>query len=599
MIPASYLSVPSLELDGDHKETTVSVKWTHPSNYGSAANQSRRYRVTLSGEPNRTVTENRITYTGRRPGTPYNITVYTSVIRDPQYNTDRRTENTNPPSVTVRTKPAQPGKLLLGKLPGPDVTVQFYTSDGNVDTYTVNITNKVTGVFNSSTDVNITGNVASVQFRGLTPGVYYDVTIKATSGGIDSEIRTGVFRVATKPAGEVSGLTIDTQGSRWVRVTWSKPSDPNGDIMGYTVKMETGGQCAVGVAVICSNCSFHDSEAPDVSSCTENSTVEKMSSELETAGLLQVNVTGLKPYVSYTVKVAAYNEEGEGNNSSTPVETDQEAAANLKSLILSPVRIGELDISWTPDEVQRGRTNYTVYWERQTSLTSSVYTFVNSTVINGFENTQHVIRDLLSYWNYRVTVSSSTDAGPSPDNTTKTGRTMISSVPVNSNVTDRSEPSVTTVQLPAGVGEEPEGEARLSGDGNECNQQSGIVHNVTGTAERNYTFFVFAKTDGYNGSVRNGTFSTQAKLKKAETKVPTEDTITVDLCTCLVDDGQGEITFAALIVCRKLAEEDCSTSSTGLDVDSYLDLPTWKQFSEGKTGKYRTTPDDFHRSPLL
>lgn len=46
-------------------------------------------------------------------------------------------------------------------------------------------------------------------------------------------------------------------GSRWAYVKWRRPTNPNGEILGYTVTVArfNNSTCVSGVAVVCSNCS--------------------------------------------------------------------------------------------------------------------------------------------------------------------------------------------------------------------------------------------------------------------------------------------------------------------------------------------------------
>lgn len=85
-------------------------------------------------------------------------------------------------------EPAKPGALKGTVYAGPNGTLTFAQSDGRVDFYSVNILNYGT--------VNTSNSLSEVMFFGLIPGRYYNVSIVAFSGGIESEMQVGYFRVA-------------------------------------------------------------------------------------------------------------------------------------------------------------------------------------------------------------------------------------------------------------------------------------------------------------------------------------------------------------------------------------------------------------------
>ena len=97
------------------------------------------------------------------------------------------------------SEPARPGDLSADVYQGPNVTIRFTRSDGSVDNYSVNITQRDNSSFTKQKDVSGTGEGdMEVTFYGLTPYKVYDVEIQAQSGNVYSDIRQDSFRVSAE-----------------------------------------------------------------------------------------------------------------------------------------------------------------------------------------------------------------------------------------------------------------------------------------------------------------------------------------------------------------------------------------------------------------
>ena len=77
--------------------------------------------------------------------------------------------------VSVFPEPAAPGKLTTNRLSGPDVKLQFYSSAGHVDKYTVTILPSQMQNITAPVD----NQIQTVTFPGLTLGDFYNVSIVA------------------------------------------------------------------------------------------------------------------------------------------------------------------------------------------------------------------------------------------------------------------------------------------------------------------------------------------------------------------------------------------------------------------------------------
>ncbi|KAL8563580.1 hypothetical protein ACOMHN_019318 [Nucella lapillus] len=370
------LKATGLQMAGsDHQETSINVTWKRPQ-----TSDQVQYQATLTSVQNSSFGQiGTHTFHGLTQGTQYMVSVTARTLRNPNCTTADLYATVASDSVNVYTKPAQPGHLLDTTLPGPNVTVTFTPSAGNVSTYSVTVTSK-----QGRSPKTVNSSQPSVVIVGLVAGQYYNVTIVAISYNISSVQRTDSFRVQAKPAGVVTSPSLKEKKSRWAQLTWTKPDKPNGVISGYTVKLQTADMsCFSGVVVRCSDCTYNSSEVtPNTSSCTHSAQQTLTGTQMANSTfVVEVNVTQLMPHVHYKVEVAPFNEAGAGvRNITLQVTTDPEAAASLVSLGVSAGPRGQLAVNWTAGE-RRGETNYTVSWEEQASLGSDTYTPVDSVVL--------------------------------------------------------------------------------------------------------------------------------------------------------------------------------------------------------------------------
>ncbi|XP_070182972.1 uncharacterized protein [Littorina saxatilis] len=283
--------------------------------------------------------------------------------------------------------------------------------------------------------------------------------------------------------------------------------------------------------------------------------------------------------------------------------TLSEAAANLKNLDITAPSKGVLSISLKPGE-RRGKTTYIITLEEEGSIDRGDYKFLNVTVLEGYENTSTDIDNLLSYWNYRVTVATKTTIGFSPDNTTEYKRTresepgQVQTLQLTPDENDASK-LVLKFECPkekerngnivkfiynssAGESEfttprEPKGD--LTWD-NDCVFNRDLVV----SAQTEYTIKVYAVTEGnLNGSISTQKVNISATppllketleeplLKEKEGSSPSMHTVELEVCPCVVNTDQGIITLAGIAVCVP-PENDKTHCDPG--------LKTWKQLCD-------------------
>ncbi|XP_076466171.1 uncharacterized protein LOC143297638 [Babylonia areolata] len=620
----TQLTATQLKMSGTHQETSISVTWTLPQ-------ISAEYQATLNNSQKSDYGDiSMYTFTGLTQGTAFTFSVTSRKERNPGHNTTApKYATVVSGAVLVYTRPAQPGPLLSDRLPGPNVTLTFTASMGHVDSYSVTATPQKP----LHTAVIVNSSMNSVVIPGLVAGEYYNVSITAISNNIDSAVRTDTFRVNAKPVGQVSNLTQKAQGSRWTELKWNRPVNPNGVISGYTVRvvLESDQQsCISGVAVNCSDCVYNSTEVtPDTSTCTHSTVKTLTKADLGNESfVVEVNVTQLKPYVQYQVEAMAYNEEGAGYPDSLTFLTDSEAADNLEAMEVSAPAIGQLLVSWRPGE-KRGETNYTVTWEEQDSLLSQNYTQHGSHLLQGYDARYYTIQGLLSYWNYRVTVTTVTPVGPAPVPNTVTNRTLESKPGQVQNLSlTQSDDDATKITMTiicptererngrlvefrynstvtdteaGGVPQRPEGSVKVSGN---CGTLTKVL---PVTAQTSYNVSVYAVTEsGLKGEDSASTITIQARpptvikkptsdLMSEEMKTETSVTVTVQRDQ-IFSDEQGRLEIAGMLVCQKRGPQSCQRGpdKTSDDFKNPSKTPTWGRNRKSQDSVYyRATPDNF------
>ncbi|XP_076467309.1 uncharacterized protein LOC143298338 isoform X2 [Babylonia areolata] len=619
------LTATQLKMLGTHQETSINVTWTLPE-------ISAEYQATLNNSQKSDYGDmSMYTFTGLTQGKDFTFFVTSRKERNPGHNTTAPEYATVVSgAVLVYTRPAQPGPLLSNTLPGPNVTLTFTASAGHVDSYSVTATPQKP----LHTAVTVNSSMNSVVIPGLVAGEYYNVSITAISNNIDSAVRTDTFRVKSQPADPVSNLTQKAQSSRWTELKWNRPVNPNGVISGYTVRvvLESDQQsCISGVAVNCSDCVYNSTEViPDTSTCTHSTVKTLTKAELnDESFVVEVNVTQLKPYVQYQVEAMAYNEEGAGHPDSLTFLTDSEAADDLVAMEVSAPAIGQLLVSWRPGE-ERGETNYTVTWEEQDSLLSQSYTQHGSHLLQGYDARNYTIQGLLSYWNYRVTVTTVTTVGPAPVPTTVTNRTLESKPGQVQNLSlTQSDDDATKITMTiicpterernghlvefrynstvtyteaGGVPQRPEGSVKVSGN---CGTLTKVL---PVTAQTSYNVSVYAVTEsGLKGEDSASTITIQARpptvikkptsdlMSEKEEKSETSVTVTVQRDQ-IFSDEQGRLEIAGMLVCQKRGPQSCQRGpdKTSDDFKNPSKTPTWGRNRKSQDSVYyRATPDNF------
>ncbi|XP_056908618.1 receptor-type tyrosine-protein phosphatase beta-like [Takifugu flavidus] len=158
-----------------------------------------------------------------QPGTMYTITVVTEAVG-----------LQSSASIQAVTVPAVVSSLRLDHN-GSSHSLQasWLPAEGGVDTYLLTLS----APGSPAQERRLTPNTTQVVFRGLTPGLRYELRLRTTAGGLSSETRAS-GRTVPRP---VSGLSMTSDG-KMLKISWAPPS---GYWESYNVLLNNGSDVLV------------------------------------------------------------------------------------------------------------------------------------------------------------------------------------------------------------------------------------------------------------------------------------------------------------------------------------------------------------------
>ncbi|GAB6031907.1 hypothetical protein CHUAL_010299 [Chamberlinius hualienensis] len=203
------------------------------------------------------------------------------------------------------------------------------------------------------------------------------VTAPTTSSFIDVEQNADVSNRLQDTPSPPLGLTAVIVSTRFVTLAWQPPTQPNGDILAYSVYFRPN-------------------------SLLRERVVNTTRSRLE-----EVNIRGLRSGTTYYFRVLAYNKNGPGESSEDiEVTTNPEihvpnAPQNIQAIATSPTSI---EVSWTPPDPNNGPIDHykLYYMEVGTSEEHEVET----------NSSPYIFWGLNKYAEYNIWVSAVNQNGP-------------------------------------------------------------------------------------------------------------------------------------------------------------------------------------------
>ncbi|XP_021372257.1 tyrosine-protein phosphatase 10D-like isoform X2 [Mizuhopecten yessoensis] len=301
----------------------------------------------------------------------------------------------------------------------PDVPKKYGCSTTN-DSITVTLNSPTPGKVDNyiaSEDCSSSGDIISpgvtvsgqnVTIGGLSPGITCNLTVIAVFGGHNSS--AAVFSglgIDEGPPGQVGDLAAQTLSATAISLTWKKPTEPNGDIIQYSVYVTDPVETCAQLLLTVDSTASQDNETCNA---TRKDTFIKVQSDFN------VTINDLLAYTRYTFSVYAYTEAGKGLESSQVSNTSESKPYKITNLTQTRITSSTITISFKEPEPSTGPiTTYEVqyvYTERCNNGSSTGKDIThNTTCTPSSGRTVCSIENLYPYWDYSISVRAYTSIG--------------------------------------------------------------------------------------------------------------------------------------------------------------------------------------------
>ncbi|XP_067673887.1 phosphatidylinositol phosphatase PTPRQ-like [Haliotis asinina] len=329
---------------------------------------------------------------------------------------------------TVRTKESAPGKVTRFRIhqdPGnytsaevifscPNETerhgvIRYYKLSYEAKrTYTINVTEH-------PQEQNITAqsepNCNYSLMLPVTPQVKYMFTVQAfnTYGGVNS---SKSYTTHTGESGPVDSLDVLDTTAHSIRIQWTKPSLPNGNILGYLIKVTSDGKPDLVINVTCEQIELKKKHSCKTVDNTEDNTSIVVVNH-DGNGQYDFNITALQSYTDYTIVISCVSINGRGEETKTTVQTNMTVPSPPKDFWASVNSSSSVTLFWTHADHQDGPTTYYITVWEAANLHSDMFGENKIVSVSGFYNTSVVVGDLRSYWKYNCSITAATPCGNS------------------------------------------------------------------------------------------------------------------------------------------------------------------------------------------
>ncbi|XP_071112546.1 tyrosine-protein phosphatase 10D-like [Haliotis cracherodii] len=573
------------------------------------------YEVSVTGDDTRiNITvgrDNRTTpITGLIPGRQYNVSVKTKIT----YLQGRDEETT---AVSAQPKVTTPDTVGgLGDktdLTAPNITIDFLNADGDVQYYLVQLQGITDGDYLQTR--NITSLVTITTFNEVVSYHQYNLTITTHSNQQSSIPYTSPIRVRASQADSVEDLNLAALTSRSVSVSWKRPVKTNGDLSEYRLDVSNR-TCKQLIVFNCTECKRNTSV--EASGNCENTTVVLISeSDINNdAHVVNYTIKGLLPDTTYVVKVAAYNQEGRGINSTISETTDEEAASEPTAFTAKSKTSDSITLTWAPPEPRPGATHYNISVYEKNENTN-VYDYIDTKGITGYDHNMSTMNNLSSAWEYEFFIHAFTQKGGSgnvssgvvlteesaPTEAVHYNVTSILNVynriklswecPEKKDGRNGIIKSSTLIYFPNQTSPNtPKSGNETYDNTNDCRWEK----EVEVTPHFSYSFTVFLQNSfpGAQSTINYYIPAGPPDISDDSVNAPTASdsptSVMLNICgKCLRDDKNGKVTETGLLVC---VNPPCDAARKRRS--SYDDYTNWHISKNGGfKEQYRTTSDDW------
>ncbi|XP_048240495.1 receptor-type tyrosine-protein phosphatase F-like isoform X5 [Haliotis rufescens] len=214
------------------------------------------------------------------------------------------------------------------------------------------------------------------------------------------------YTTLTGESGPVASLVVLNTTAYSITIQWTKPSLPNGNILGYLINVTSGDKPDRVINVTCDQSTEdrkHECKAVDTTN-TSSAAVFNQDGNKQ----YDYNITALESYTNYTIVISCVNINGTGEERNTYVQTNMTVPSPPKELQAFVNRSSSVTLFWTPADHQDGPTTYYITVGEENSLNSLTFQEIECVTVTGFHNTSVLIEGLRSYWIYNFSITAAT-----------------------------------------------------------------------------------------------------------------------------------------------------------------------------------------------
>ncbi|XP_071114657.1 receptor-type tyrosine-protein phosphatase eta-like [Haliotis cracherodii] len=244
----------------------------------------------------------------------------------------------------------------------------------------------------------------------VTAQVDYMFSVQAFNND-NGTISVKDYTTLTGESGPVASLDVLKTTAHSITIQWTKPSRPNGNILGYLITVTSDNKRDQVIHVTCDQPKVggeHVCKAVDTSNTSSVAVVNHDGNKQ-----YDYNITALKSYTDYTIVISCVNINGTGEEKKTSVQTNITVPSPPKKLRAFVNSSSSVTLIWSPAVHQDGPTTYYIRVGEETQLNLDSFEEKEIVTVTGFHNTSVLVEGLRSYWNYNFSITAATPVGNS------------------------------------------------------------------------------------------------------------------------------------------------------------------------------------------
>ncbi|XP_062583571.1 receptor-type tyrosine-protein phosphatase delta-like [Saccostrea cucullata] len=596
-----------LHSESSFAHNNLTLKWTSPSKTFVTS-----YDVMIDGESQSTGNNNpwlHFTMKSLTPGKYYVVSIVTiSGTSNEPTGEKRSTAYTE----TIRITPTKPGPPTNIKCPQSPMDTSLIISwtapsnpNGQIVMYQISV--------NPGNIIKTVDNSSTYNVMELNPEQQYSFIVWTINDADEAIRRSDASQpVICKTLAGVStpptNLTVHEVQSRDFRISFGSPKNVSGLLSGYKIVIFKGLICVKQILL---------SGTDDCPQCVQtNGCPPSENSTIDLSQPVIYNISGLDPYTSYLVRVAAINGQGEGYPYNVTVKTEEEVPEKPGQITASNIQAKTLTLSWNVAGPSPGNTTYIIEVYEGTDDTGTNFILKQpKRYTYGFQQKSLSIIELEEYWPYKFKVIAATVKGTSESDVSDIVRTkqaapgQVENLTVNIKEGNYREAyaywNIPSLRNRNGVLENyhftitNQGTENLTGTIPVSLSIQRVEQNFTVVPEETYTVTVYVtNNESMSSKEALHTYKIPAGRPPIDNNVElistvpgqhksSQQTITVELNTDFFrNDLNGKQVLFGITVCE---ESKCTDQGSLSMKENWEGLPNWHDASKNGFPLYRVT----------